>query len=141
MSPERPRLVEIVEARCWELLDQKQVGRLAVAIMNRPDVFPVNYVVDEQTLVIRTAPGDKFAAAVLGTAVAFEVDALDDETGTGWSIVVKGDASEIEDLDGYLRAEDLDLQPWAGGVKRRFMRIVPTEVSGREIPPLLKSVD
>jgi nitroimidazol reductase NimA-like FMN-containing flavoprotein (pyridoxamine 5'-phosphate oxidase superfamily) len=127
-------LREISEERCWSLLEQKHVGRLAVAVMNRPDVFPVNYEVDGHTVVIRTAAGQKLAAAVLGTAVAFEVDALEESSGTGWSIVVKGHASEIERLDDYLDAEDLAIQPWAGGKKLRYMKIDPTEITGREIP-------
>lgn len=131
---ERPRLQEISLERCWELLEQKTVGRLAVSIANRPDVFPVNYRVDDKSIMIRTAAGQKLAAAVLGSAVAFEVDALEEESGTGWSIVVKGQAIEMQGLDDYLDAEDLGIEPWAGGKKLRFMKIVPTDVTGREIP-------
>lgn len=130
----RPRLRELTEEQCWQLLSQKDIGRLAVAILNRPDVFPVNYQVADRTIVIRTATGQKLAAAVLGTAVAFEVDALDEGSRTGWSIVVKGEATEIEKLDEYLDAEDLDIQTWAGGRKARYMRIEPTQVTGRELP-------
>ena len=81
---------ELPEERCWELLADHDVGRLAVSVMNRPDIFPVNYVVADGAIMVRSAPGQKFAAATLGTAVAFEVDALDETTKTGWSIVVQG---------------------------------------------------
>ena len=64
---------------CWLLLGQSEVGRLAVAIRNRPDIFPVNYAVDGESIVINTAPGTKLAAAVLGRSVAFEVDLIDPE--------------------------------------------------------------
>ena len=30
---------------CWALLRSAEVGRLAVSIMNRPDIFPVNHIV------------------------------------------------------------------------------------------------
>lgn len=134
MESERAALVEIDEARCWELLSASTIGRLAVSITNHPDIFPVNFRVNDRTIVIRTAEGQKLAAAVLGTAVAFEVDALDEATETGWSIVVKGTASEPRRLEDYLEAEDLDIEPWARGEKSRFIIVAPDEISGREIP-------
>ncbi len=78
------------EAECWELLRGAQVGRVAVAIMNHPDIFPINYVVDHGTIVFRTNEGTKLAASVLGPAVAFEVDGYDPAAGEAWSVVVKG---------------------------------------------------
>jgi nitroimidazol reductase NimA-like FMN-containing flavoprotein (pyridoxamine 5'-phosphate oxidase superfamily) len=134
MDPERPNIVELTEDRCWELLARKKIGRLAVSITNHPDIFPVNYRIRDQTIVIRTAEGQKLAAAILGTAVAFEVDALDEDTETGWSIVVKGTADEPKKLEDYLRAEDLEIETWASGEKSRFIIITPSWVSGREIP-------
>ena len=134
MESQRPSLVDLDEARCWELLGRKSVGRLAVAITNHPDIFPVNYRVRDRTIVLRTAEGQKLAAAVLGTSVAFEVDALDEDTETGWSIVVKGTADEPQKLEDYLSAEDLEIEPWASGEKSRFVIITPTQVTGRELP-------
>ena len=130
----KPKIVDLSPDRCWELLSQKTVGRLAVSITNHPDIFPVNYRVDDGKIVIRTAEGQKLAAAVLGTSVAFEVDALDDATRTGWSIVVKGTAEEPKRLEDYLSAEDLGIEPWAQGEKGRYIQIVPSQVTGREIP-------
>ena len=124
---------ELPEERCWELLAQHDVGRLAVSVMNRPDIFPVNYVVADESIVVRSAPGQKFAAATLGTAVAFEVDALDEATKTGWSIVCKGPAESIENLAEWIEAQDLDIDNWAPGSKQRFLRIVPESVTGRII--------
>lgn len=131
---QKSSLMEISQERCWELLRAKTVGRLAVAITNHPDIFPVNYGVTRETIVIQTAEGQKLAAAVLGTAVAFEVDALDEESKTGWSIVVKGTAAEPNRLEDYLSAEDLAIAPWASGEKSRYIIISPTEITGRELP-------
>lgn len=134
MSTERPELIELSPERCWELLGRKSVGRLAVAITNHPDIFPVNYRAHDGTIVIRTAEGQKLAAAVLGTAVAFEVDALDEISKTGWSIVVKGTADEPQRLEDYLGAEDLGIETWASGEKSRYIIISPSTITGRELP-------
>jgi uncharacterized protein len=67
---------------CWQLLAGEEVGRLAVSVDQRPDIFPVNYAVDEATIVFRTAEGTKLSAVFVDSAVAFEVDGYDPGTGT-----------------------------------------------------------
>lgn len=127
-------LEELTEDLCWGLLSRKHIGRLAVSIEGKPDIFPVNYQVDAETIVVKTAPGLKLAAAVLGHGVAFEVDSLDEFHHAGWSVVVRGTAVEIEDLEELLEADRLLIEPWARGAKNHFVRINPQFVTGRRIP-------
>ena len=117
--------------QCWALLRTEVVGRLAIAIANHPDIFPINYVVDHGTVVFRTAEGTKLAGAVLGSGVAFEVDGLDTHAGEAWSVVVKGRAVEITGLHDLFDAADLPLFPWLASPKHRFVRITPDDVTGR----------
>ena len=116
---------------CWRLLAEAEVARLAVAIINHPDLFPINYVVDRGAIVFRTAEGTKLAAAVLGRSVAFEIDGYDRGAGEAWSVVVKGRAEEIDSMDEVMNAFDLPLFPWHAAPKPRYVRIEPTEVTGR----------
>lgn len=116
---------------CWDLLRSSEVGRLAVSITNHPDIFPINYVVDDDSIVFRTAPGTKLAAAVLGTAVAFETDGYEPDAGEAWSVVIKGTAEQIEGWLDKDRAERLPLFPWNASPKFEFVRIVTEEISGR----------
>ena len=44
---------------------------------------------------------------------------------------MKGQATEIEQMYDLFDAEDLPLFPWHAGYKHRFVRIEPTEISGR----------
>jgi nitroimidazol reductase NimA-like FMN-containing flavoprotein (pyridoxamine 5'-phosphate oxidase superfamily) len=124
-------VVDLDESRCWALLRAADVGRLAVAINEHPDIFPVNFVVDHGTVVFRTAEGTKLAAAVLGCAVAFEVDGYDPSSGEAWSVVIKGRASEIRRMQELFDAEELPLFPWHASPKPRFVRIEPDQVTGR----------
>lgn len=133
-SPESVELESLSDARCWELLNSQDVGRLAVTIKGEPDLFPVNYALDGKRIVIRTAPGTKLAAAI-DHAVAFEVDALTTTRRTGWSVVVRGRATEPKHIEDYLGSLDLGIEPWAAGTKDRFICIEPTSVVGRVLPP------
>jgi len=124
--------VEVLsESACLSLLRSVDVGRLAIAINNVPDIFPINFVMDGETVVFRTAEGTKLAGALLGVAVAFEVDGYDGDAGVAWSVVVKGDAVEIEKMYELFDAADLPLFPWHVGSKHRFVRICPSETTGR----------
>ncbi|NOX28824.1 MAG: pyridoxamine 5'-phosphate oxidase family protein [Actinobacteria bacterium] len=134
---ETSRLEHLNKDECWKRIRQKSIGRLAVSIANKPDIFPVNYVAsDEGEIVVRTAAGLKLAAATLGAGVAFEVGAYDESTHAGWSVVIRGTATEIERLDDVMKAQDMGIEPWAEGNKSRFIRIHADVVSGREVPAL-----
>jgi nitroimidazol reductase NimA-like FMN-containing flavoprotein (pyridoxamine 5'-phosphate oxidase superfamily) len=127
-------LAEIDEPACWELLGSQSVGRLAVAVGTHPDIFPVNYATHRGRIVIHTEAGTKLAAAVLMGSVAFEVDEIDADAHTGWSVVVSGSAREPDTLDEELEMEALGLTPWAEVPKTRFIIITPERVTGRRLP-------
>lgn len=130
----RTGLAEIDEARCWELLRSTQIGRLAVAVGHHPDIFPVNYRIWRDKVVIRTEAGTKLAGAVLNGAVAFEIDDIDAEHHSGWSVVVSGTAREPQRMEEELALEDLDFDLWVGTPKSRWLVIEPETVTGRELP-------
>jgi nitroimidazol reductase NimA-like FMN-containing flavoprotein (pyridoxamine 5'-phosphate oxidase superfamily) len=116
---------------CWALLRSAEVGRLAIAVMDQPDIFPVNYVVDHGAVVFRTAEGTKLAGAVLGHGVAFEVDGYEPDEGEAWSVVLKGRAVELDQMQEVFDACDLPLFPWLASPKPRFVRIEPESLTGR----------
>lgn len=122
---------QLTLAECWELLDDTSVGRLAVDVAGRPDIFPVNYIVDGSSIVFRTGAGTKLAGAVLGRYVAFEIDGIHPDDRTVWSVVVKGVAREITNMFERFAAEDLPLYPWVADPKPNFVRIEPELVTGR----------
>ena len=116
---------------CWQLLRDTEVGRLAVVIGDHPDIFPINHIVDHGTLVFRSAEGTKLAGAVPDRPVAFEVDGYEAASGEAWSVIVKGQATRIEQMHELFEASDLPLFPWHATPKQHFVRIVPEEISGR----------
>lgn len=119
------------EDRCWDRLRSTSVGRLAVDNGGQPDIFPINYVIDDKSIVFRTKPGTKLAASVLLQRVAFEIDGYEPQLGQAWSVVVKGRARLIERMQERYDAEDLPLFPWVAFPKSEFVRVIPQEVTGR----------
>ena len=132
----RTGLETIDSDECWRLLATDEVGRLAVIDGGSPAIFSVNYVVDGDTVVFRTAAGTKLDAGTRHP-VSFEIDDFDRESRTGWSVVLAGHLEEATRFDAATleRVQALPVEPWAGGDKPHWMRLVPSRVSGRRILP------
>ena len=115
--------------QAWTFLQSRTMGRLAVSVSGRPDIFPVNYHADSSSIVFRTAPGSKLLEVTINAAVAFETDHYDSDE--AWSVVVKGTASVLDKQAEIFAAEALPLHSWVPTLKPVFVRIRPMEVSGR----------
>lgn len=126
---ENEAITELTEGESWALLRGAPIGRLATTIGDDIEVFPVNYVLDGESLVFRTSQGSKLFELTVNSRVAFEVDSYGAEG--GWSVVVHGEARVLSDGEELARAERLPLRPWIPTVKTTYVRIAPHLVSGR----------
>jgi len=131
---------ELAVHECWALLRTASVGRLAVWVHDHPDIFPINYAVDHGTVVFRSASGTKVSAALSDAPVALEVDGYEARSREAWSVVIKGRAEGIREIDELMDTIDLPLFPWQAGKKNLFIRLVPTLVTGRRFPVVDPSV-
>lgn len=131
----RTWLEHLSTPECWRLLALSPVGRVGVLVDSAPEIYPVNHVVDDQTVVFRTDPGSKLRGLDRSPSVCFEVDDMNVTDRTGWSVLVKGQAVELTDANELRSAHGLPLRFWALGEKGHWIRIRPREVTGRRIHP------
>lgn len=127
------RVEELDRAECLRLLRKSSLGRLVFTINALPAVQPVNYVLDDESIVIRTESTSKLAAAGRRDIVAFEVDDIDDVLGTGWSVAVTGQARAITEPGEIERVSKLPLHSWALDERGRYVRISCELVTGRRL--------
>ncbi len=120
------------ESECWVRLRREEVGRLAVSVGRKPDIFPVNYVAEDHQIYIKTSAGSKLASLTVNQFVAFEIDGYDATTHNAWSVVIQGAAREIQPGAQADFAQGLPLFPWNTAPKNRYIVIDPHIVSGRE---------
>jgi uncharacterized protein len=134
MATRSGRIEQLDTAASMELLASRPVGRVAFVHHGRPEILPVNHVVDGWSIVFRTTYGPKLVAAASEAPVAFEADEHDPVTRTGWSVVVHGTAEVVLDAAVIERLESLELDTWAEPHERRhWVRIHPDSVTGRRI--------
>lgn len=115
----------------WKLLMRSGLGRLATAAGSQADIFVVNYLVDERTILFRSAPGIKLVELEEAPIVAFEVDGNDNDR--YWSVVIRGTAELMSDQAEVIRSGVLELVSWSPSEKHEFVRIVPITVTGRQV--------
>ena len=127
------RWQELTKQECFRLLADQRLGRVVLVDDLGPLALPVNYLVDQHTVLFRSDQGTKLEVASRGARVAFEVDGADEATRTGWSVLVRGEAVEVTDPAELARVRRLPLSPWAPGAKARYVRILPTALTGRRI--------
>lgn len=124
-----PRLTELREEECWDLLRTRSVGRVGWQGSDGPIIVPVNYVVDERALVIRTAPYTELGREGAVQEVAFEVDDLDPATRSGWSVLVRGRRRLTPEADGRTPRPDV----WVPGSRWLVLRLEVRTISGRRL--------
>jgi nitroimidazol reductase NimA-like FMN-containing flavoprotein (pyridoxamine 5'-phosphate oxidase superfamily) len=117
------------EDESWSRLDGVPLGRLVTSIAGEPEIFPVNFVVQDRTVLFRTAEGTKLFVAVTNSKVAFEAD--DHNVAEGWSVIVKGRAQVLNTDEEIQKAERAELIPWTATLKEHYVRVIPTEITGR----------
>jgi nitroimidazol reductase NimA-like FMN-containing flavoprotein (pyridoxamine 5'-phosphate oxidase superfamily) len=129
MADNHDEVVALDDRECWEHLAQQELGRLVTHVGDVIDIFPVNYIVDDESLLFRTAEGSKLFEIIVASDVLFEVD---DYTETeAWSVVVRGNAHPQETSAEVERADGLGLKPWIPTLKYVYVRIQPDSLSGR----------
>lgn len=119
---------EMHPEECWEFLRAHEFGRLAFHLVNEVHIAPINYAVDGETLLFRTAEGSKLLGIEMNADVAFEVDEYDEQQAA--SVILRGRARHLEEDEEH-RAENVPLRPWVDTHKYNVVEIAPTEMSGR----------
>jgi nitroimidazol reductase NimA-like FMN-containing flavoprotein (pyridoxamine 5'-phosphate oxidase superfamily) len=122
----------LLEDDCLDLLRSMSVGRIGLSMGALPVVLPVNYVVDSGRIIIRTGFGTKLSAAIRIAVVCFEVDRIDPDLETGWSVLVTGTARELQGAEAT-HAATLPLRPWSPQVGDHLVAIGIELISGRSI--------
>jgi nitroimidazol reductase NimA-like FMN-containing flavoprotein (pyridoxamine 5'-phosphate oxidase superfamily) len=114
------------------LLAGRSLGRVAFTERALPAIRPVNYAVVGQHVLLRTA-ADGLGRLLDGQIVAFEVDDMDADQGTGWSVVLTGTARLVAEPGDLMRYDAAALVTLAGPGHDARVCITPGEITGRRI--------
>lgn len=120
--------------RALRLLGTVPMGRIAFTSRAMPAIRPVNHIVDDGRIIIRSQAGGSIVTATdaeRGSVVSYEADNLDNENRTGWTVMVTGLARIVDDpvqADAYRE----ELPTWVEGMDY-ILSIDPTIVTAYEL--------
>ena len=121
--------VELSLDEAWAFVERHTLGRLAYHLGPEVHIVPVSHVVISRQILFRTRAGSKLLGVILDADVAFEVDEVDDEAGLATSVVVRGTASRLNDLE-VLGLGSRGPRPWIGSERDEVVTITATAVTG-----------
>lgn len=114
---------------CWDLLKSVALGRIVTTVDNTSHIFPINFVVQNRSVLFRTAEGTKLVSSAINNNVVFEAD--DHDVVEGWSVIVRGVARTVRTAEDLAEAERAELLPWTATTKTHWVRVLPTQITGR----------
>lgn len=126
-------LMELGRSECETLLRRGVVGRVALATPTGPHIVPLNYAVSEGDVVVCTTPYSLLGTYGRDHLLAFEVDHFEYPRQRGWSVVVRGRATAVDDSEELRTLVRVLPRPWATGSRSLYLRIPLTEVTGRRL--------
>jgi DNA-binding transcriptional LysR family regulator len=126
-------LRELSREESLRRLASLSLGRVVFTHAALPAIRPVNHLVDEGRIVIRSHSGAAIlSAAARGVVVAYEADAIDPEEHVGWSVVVTGVADLVRDPAAVARYRRR-LRPWVDQAMDQVIVISSELVTGFEL--------
>lgn len=126
-------LSTIPAQRCRELLAGYDVGRVVIPIDTLPTALPVTYRLVDGVIVFRTAIGTKLTAALDHAIVGFEVDDVDHQWHTGWSVLVTGRAQLVINPARIAQLDAADIPTWMAADRLCYVQIGIDRISGRRL--------
>jgi nitroimidazol reductase NimA-like FMN-containing flavoprotein (pyridoxamine 5'-phosphate oxidase superfamily) len=127
-------LARLNREECLALLARSSFGRVGVSVDALPAILPVTITLIDDAVIFRTVPGTKLAYAARNAVLAIEADDYDPAAGRGWSVLVRGVASQLEDPDEIDRARSALDRSWISEtVGEHFVRVSCDLVTGRRL--------
>jgi nitroimidazol reductase NimA-like FMN-containing flavoprotein (pyridoxamine 5'-phosphate oxidase superfamily) len=107
-------VVELLdEAECRRLIGAGGVGRIGYTGRFGPTILPINYALHEGTILFRTGQHSSL--------------------GEDLSILIQGAAHLVDSEAERASIVQSGVEPWAGGEKELFVRVLPSRITGRRI--------
>ena len=122
---------------CLERVRGTPVGRIAFELDGEIAVLPVVHTLDGLDICFRTSGNAKLEMALEHDRVAYEVDQWDPDSHTGWSVLVQGTASIVDDEDEVHRLEQSSSGSWIPQHRQgyRWVRVRTHVIAGRMLEP------
>lgn len=134
MTHHEPTASTMTSDEARSLLEVVVVARVAFLHEGRIELVPVNVVLRDGVLFLRTAQDSVLAALAEPHDVVLEADHLEALDQAGWSVVVRGVSAEVRDPETVAALREAGRPwPWARGERDVFLSVSVDEATGRRV--------
>jgi nitroimidazol reductase NimA-like FMN-containing flavoprotein (pyridoxamine 5'-phosphate oxidase superfamily) len=127
-------MTELSPSECREYLERGGVGRLAFQTPGGLRIVPLNFVSNADAIEFRTVADSELGHFGEGAEAVFEIDEIDHENETGWSVVAFGrlerpsEVDEMWDIHGWRNPT-----PWSGDHRNFHLKLRWNRLTGRRL--------
>ena len=132
-SGHKSEKVVLSREQCLARLASTELGRIGISIDALPVIYPVHFILADESILFRTTLGTKLDSAAASAVVAFQVDAYDPTELGWWSVLVQGIASPVTDPETEVSpGGTLASSGWSSaGTESRLLRVDSRAMTGQ----------
>lgn len=130
-----PRSLEQLHVHeCWRLVGRHGLGRLGFVGRSHLQVVPTMYDAQHGTAYFRASTFGALARSVHDKMTVLQVDDIDPETFTGWSVTITGTAHRVQDA-GTLALLSCHGRPpvWVPGTSTQWIALPADTIEGQRV--------
>jgi nitroimidazol reductase NimA-like FMN-containing flavoprotein (pyridoxamine 5'-phosphate oxidase superfamily) len=130
----RSRAENIGPVECWQLVAEKGVGRVGFMEDSRLRIVPTRYDAEGHTAYFRALTYGELALGGQDRAMSLQVDEVDLESFTGWSVLMSGQAHRVKDAATIASLWVLGRpHPWVSGTETQWIALVVDTIEGQRV--------
>jgi nitroimidazol reductase NimA-like FMN-containing flavoprotein (pyridoxamine 5'-phosphate oxidase superfamily) len=130
----RRRLESLGTSQCWQLVADRGVGRVAFMGDTRLRIVPTRYDAEGHTAYFRALTFGELARGGHDRHMSLQVDDVDHESFTGWSVLMSGMAHRVEDAATIASLWSLGRpHPWVSGPETQWIALVVDTIEGQRV--------
>lgn len=134
-----PELTTLTREECFEHLQTAVLGRVGYVADGMAIIIPVNFALLDGAIVFCTPKGSKLSWLSLRGHVTFEADESSSADHEGWSVLVRGVAHEVTDVNELAALRRGSLRSWWSSPLEHWVRITIDAITGRALHSRLTS--
>lgn len=125
---------QLVPDECWRLVGSHGIGRVVFTGDTHPQIVPTTYDAVNGTAYFRAPAFGELARRVDGQTTSLQVDDIDPETFTGWSVLMTGTAHRVEDAATMASLWGLGRPPsWFPGAQSQWIALPVDALRGERV--------
>ncbi|MCY7395267.1 MAG: pyridoxamine 5'-phosphate oxidase family protein [Nocardioides sp.] len=129
-----PAFERLGPTACWDLLHERDFGRICFSVEEVTHVLLTGYVVEDHTVYFRSSAFGPVARQVETRPVTLQIDDMQAHHQAGWSATFTGSAHRVQDAPTMASLwRPVRPTAWGHGIETLWIALDPDDVRGQRV--------